>query len=334
MSAIVNNTGGIVVDGTAYSTSTLSFSFVGAVNTSTSSNMAPKAFLNWIVFDRHYAMKDGGFVQISEAAKENGTDIAHGPLLKNDIQIKEPGYVYIYLSNENETPVEVYFDDFTVEHIKSPVVQMDDYYPFGLTFNSYQRENSVSQNHLYQTKELQFALGLDTYDFDARMYDPVVARTWQLDPQSEKYYNWSPYHWVADNPLLIIDPTGENWFYYQAEDEEEKSWHWHEGKKATYTNKNGKERTARSIFEYLVTYEVTGHNAFGAQSGTLKVYGNKGQDDVMLSQSGTFSGSGWWSTGENPLDGGFNAIPAGNYYMNLNSRDKDGPDKMNAGFKS
>jgi len=34
------------------------------------------------------------------------------------------GYAYIYFSNEYETPVEVFFDDFKVEHIKSPVVQM------------------------------------------------------------------------------------------------------------------------------------------------------------------------------------------------------------------
>lgn len=31
-----------------------------------------------------------------------------------EIDITEPGYVYIYLSNENGTPIEVYFDDFKV----------------------------------------------------------------------------------------------------------------------------------------------------------------------------------------------------------------------------
>jgi len=75
---------------------------------------------------------------------------------------------------------------------------------------------------------------------------------------------------------------------------------------------------------------MTGSNAYGAQSGTLKVHGNKGQNDVLLSQSGVFTGSGWWATGENPSNGGFNAIPEGNYYMNLSSRDADGPNKMNS----
>jgi hypothetical protein len=39
------------------------------------------------------------------------------------IVITEPGYVYIYISNENGTPAEVYFDDFKVTHAKSPIVQ-------------------------------------------------------------------------------------------------------------------------------------------------------------------------------------------------------------------
>ncbi len=49
--------------------------------------------------------------------------------------------MYIYLSNEDEHPVDVFFDDFRVEHVKGPVVQVEDYYPFGLAFNSFQREN-------------------------------------------------------------------------------------------------------------------------------------------------------------------------------------------------
>jgi len=79
--------------------------------------------------------------------RETGQDVEHERLFSPEIAIEKPGYVYIYVSNENETPVDVFFDDFKVEHIQSPVVQMDDYYPFGLTFNSYQRENSVQQKN-------------------------------------------------------------------------------------------------------------------------------------------------------------------------------------------
>jgi hypothetical protein len=51
------------------------------------------------------------------------------------------------------SPVEVYFDDFNVEHTKSPVIQSDEYYPFGLTFNSYRRENSVFNRIKFQGQE-------------------------------------------------------------------------------------------------------------------------------------------------------------------------------------
>ena len=43
----------------------------------------------------------------------------------------EPGFVYIYLSNDSQVPKEVYFDQFNVEHAHSAIVQSDDYYPFG-----------------------------------------------------------------------------------------------------------------------------------------------------------------------------------------------------------
>lgn len=59
---------------------------------------------------------------------------------------------------------------------------------------------------MYQGKEEQEEL--DTYDFHARMYDQWLGRTWQIDPMASKYYGFSPYSWVANNPLIFTDPTG------------------------------------------------------------------------------------------------------------------------------
>ena len=105
-------------------------------------------------------MVDGGYTRLSSSAREYGQDVAHEQLTSPNITIKQPGYVYIYLSNEEASLVEVYFDDFKVTHTKSPVIQSEDFYPFGLSFNSHQRENSLTNQYKYNGKELQDELNL------------------------------------------------------------------------------------------------------------------------------------------------------------------------------
>ncbi len=104
--------------------------------------------------------------------------------------------------------VEVYFDDFKVTQVKSPVVQTDDYYPFGLTFNSYSRENSLFNKHQYNGKELQVDLGLNWLDYGWRIYNPDLGRWNRNDDKSDKYYSFSTYSYAVNNPLLFIDPSG------------------------------------------------------------------------------------------------------------------------------
>jgi RHS repeat-associated protein len=168
------------------------------------------AYLNWMVFDRDYSQDLGrsGYMRITTNAKETGTNATHDKLFSPEITITQPGYVYIWLSNENPTPVEVYFDDFKVTQTKSPVIASNDYYPFGLVAQSYQRENSVPNQYKYNGNELQDELSLGWYDYGARMYDPAIARWMAIDPLADKYYGISPYAYVANNPIKFIDPDG------------------------------------------------------------------------------------------------------------------------------
>ena len=107
--------------------------------------------------------------------------------------------------------MEVYFDDFKVTQIKSPVVATDDYYPFGLTFNSYRRENSVEQKYKFNGIEEVTDLGLNVLNAKFRILDPAIGRWWQNDPKAEQYYSWSSYDAMGDNPIRIADPFGDEW---------------------------------------------------------------------------------------------------------------------------
>ena len=184
--------------------------FIAAGN-NPGTNGWPKGWLNVLVFDKNYNLVDLAFQQLDGAYVQSGATKGPHQLLSQQVIIKEPGFVYIYVSNEGNMQQDVYFDDMKVTHTKSPVVQQDEYYPGGLTFNSYERENTVEQNNLYQGKELQDELGLNLYDFEWRQYDPTIWRTPTMDPMAEKFYGMSPYSWAANNPVRYVDPDGMIW---------------------------------------------------------------------------------------------------------------------------
>ena len=210
---------GTVLDGVSYNNSTINFPFPSQATSNTlgSTGTGPKAYLNWLVFKRDgtLILSQSGYHRLSSSPKESGLDVGHEKLYSPNITITEPGFVYIYLSNEETTPLEVYFDEFKVTHtVKTPVVQSDDYYPFGLTFNSYSRENSTEQKYKYNGMEEQDELSLNWLDYGARMYDPAIARWMVVDPMSDKARRMSPYSYVYNNPLIFVDPDGMFGEYY------------------------------------------------------------------------------------------------------------------------
>lgn len=64
--------------------------------------------------------------------------------------------------------------------------------------------NPDTQPYKYDGKKR----GLNLYDYSARQMDNAVPRFTSVDPLAEKYYSWSPYAYVMNNPLKYIDPTG------------------------------------------------------------------------------------------------------------------------------
>ncbi len=208
MGQIAAGTAGVVVDGANYNNSTPTFPFPNQNGTSGSSGTGPKAYLNWLVFDKNYTFLDGGYTRLTTAAKETGTDVPHEYLASPKINITQPGYVYIYLSNEEATPIEVYFDDFNVTQVQNAnVIQAENYYMFGLVFNSYQRENSVPNRKKFNGIEEVTDLGLNVYTAFYRVDDPAIGRWWQIDPKPN--FSWSPYSSRSNNPMRYSDPLGD-----------------------------------------------------------------------------------------------------------------------------
>lgn len=95
------------------------------------------------------------------------------------------------------------------------MVQSNSYYPFGLVMNQYNGNTSPSylkNKYLYNGKEHQNDVfgssSLNWYDYGARFYDPQIGRWHSVDLMAEKHYDFNPYNYVLNNPLLFIDPFG------------------------------------------------------------------------------------------------------------------------------
>ncbi|MEJ0055077.1 MAG: RHS repeat-associated core domain-containing protein [Bacteroidota bacterium] len=204
-----------MVDGGSYAASTGSFNAGYPGLLSKTDNGAPKAYLNWLIFDKNYGFITGGFKQITTAAKEAGTDVAHERVApSSDIAIAQAGYAYIYLSNEAASPVEVYFDDFKVTHVKSPVIETSDFYPFGLAFNQYQRENSLNNKFKFQGQEHITDLGLNWDSFKWRNYQPEIGRFFNVDPLAEKYVHNSTYAFAENKVITFRELEGLEGIHY------------------------------------------------------------------------------------------------------------------------
>jgi len=100
----------------------------------------------------------------------------------------------------------VFFDDLTITHVPSPIIQEDHYYPFGLTLKGIGKQGS--NPFKYNGFEEQDELELGLYDYQARYYDPVLGRFINVDPAADLMRRHSPYNYAFNNPIRFVDPDG------------------------------------------------------------------------------------------------------------------------------
>lgn len=174
--------------------------------------------MNWVLLDERFRIaKDvsgnviasgyNGFDPVG-ANKEFKTHVF------TDVPISKSGFLYIYVSNETPN-IDVFFDNLQVTHTRGPILEESHFYAFGMRMENIcsRAASSLANRYQYNGKELQNrefsdGSGLETYDYGARNYDPQIGRWHSVDPLSDKYYQLSPYNYVANNPINAIDPDG------------------------------------------------------------------------------------------------------------------------------
>ena len=87
------------------------------------------------------------------------------------------------------------------------VKQVNAYYPFGTPIHAL-GTNESQQRYKYNGKEFDELHGLNTYDYGARQYAPLLPLWDRVDPLAEKYYGVSPYAYCANNPVVFVDSDG------------------------------------------------------------------------------------------------------------------------------
>jgi RHS repeat-associated protein len=173
------------------------------------------------------------------------------------------------------------------------VTSRRDFSPFGeeLLSNPTNRQTSVGYASTNDKTKQKFA----TYERDdesgldfakARMFKSSIGRFISADPlmksgRMENPQTWNRYVYCLNNPVINIDPDGEDYFYVEGK------WVWSNSKTYTYTDKNGKKQVVKQGYEYLLVYvRSTQKNNEGASQGVLLLF----KQNQIIAAAGVFSG--------------------------------------------
>jgi RHS repeat-associated protein len=182
---------------------------------------APQAYLVYLFFDKNMKLhsKASGMLKVSQSdvLEEHATQ---------QLTMTEDGYFYTYVTNRSNRKVELRqlligaerrfrddhpaakqcgIDDLRIVHLQGQVRARYDYYSYGLMWN----QPINPYDNTYGLKEWQMQewgdKGIELYQFEARMYDPVLGRWHAPDPLSQFH---SPYMANFNNPANFTDPDG------------------------------------------------------------------------------------------------------------------------------
>jgi RHS repeat-associated protein len=204
LAAIVNAVASVLVGGSPAVTTEISNAYTNSNQGNGSLLLAPyqgsnkpSAFLNYILFDEEYKVIE------AKSSPVGAANVLHAVVLPT-IQVKELGYLFVYLSYDNESAHWVHFDELSITHMESPVLQVNAYYPFGMMAYTWLRDGEKENLYGYQNKEYDSLTRW--HDFHARQYDAALGRWFAVDPQNQFS---SPYVGMSNIPVMGVDPDGE-----------------------------------------------------------------------------------------------------------------------------
>ncbi len=201
------------------------------------------------------------------------------------------GYDHIYQYKDHLGNIRLSYKDVSATPTPSLEIQAEkNYYPFGLEHKGYNNVVNGTENNYqtFQGKEHQQELGLETYDFGFRAYDPAIARWTVIDPLAERRIGVTPYNFVQNSPMFRIDPDGLTDFKLNKKtgDVEQVGDENDDPDRIVRTDKNGNvKKKGEGFLGFLVKKSERGKakvDVSGIEKGILKDGQNlKTQDNVI-----------------------------------------------------
>ena len=180
--------------------------------------------------------------KVTEGTTITTTEYLNGFQYKNNVLLFFPhtegyvnntGSIYNYIFNYTDHLGNIrmsYTKDSSTGLLK--ILEENHYYPFGLKHINYNSDSkmyvkqaaiaivkpvpigkSLPYQYKYNGKELQDELGLNVYDFGARLYMQDLGRWNVIDPKANEYFNTSSYAYVLNRPTVAIDPDGKRVYF-------------------------------------------------------------------------------------------------------------------------
>lgn len=153
------------------------------------------------------------------------------------------------------------------------------------------------------------------YDyFSARNYNSRIGRFNSFEPIPSSSFGWSGYVYCADNPLRIIDPTGEEW-YYIYDDERSGNWQyykdeaWKEIWNGRYDESGNKIMESKQGYNELLFFQGS-ELQWLMENGDVKRWAAvsglvdekfRTQPELQIEENKGPTPEGWWTV--DPQDG-------------------------------